>query len=562
MAEKGRNRIRAAVTGVLLLLALLAAVPAGAAKEKALTASCPARCPETVRARKSRNELILSLPGFWDPAKVTLELEGSAAVYLDRNGEEIRTGEPADLTEYIGKTVTLWDERKRDHWKLTILRGSEIPALFLEVDAEGLKKVNRDKEESLADGRAAYYEGDGSVSYDGKIGQLKGRGNITFAFAKKPYQFKLAEKASLSGMGKAKTWVLLANWTDLSLLRNQIVLDMSRAVGLRYAVGCETVDVWINGNYQGLYLMTEKIQIGKNRIAVADLEEETEKVNPTPFDPGKIARQKKQGYSVFRSYPAVQDPEDITGGYIATIEKNHRMQNTDIPGFRTDEVLSVQIREPTYPSTAQTEYFGGLIREMHGALTAKDGINPRTGKSYREYLNVESFVLKFLIEDWCKNYDFMGGSQYLYKDSDRTDPLIYAGPAWDYDLSFGNMRDKGHQSPGPYLINFRTNNNLYWLLYRQEDFRAQLREKWRTVFRPAAAVLLGEAGSEPTGIIRPFDEYRDRIALSAEMNFRRWGTNDKATALEAGGNHSLAVKYLQDWIASRTLSMDGLYGEE
>ena len=564
MDRMGRNRIRAAAAGaLLLLLMMLTAAPACAAKEKTLTAACPSRCSEIVYARKSKNVWVLSLPGFWDPAAVTLELNDSAVITLGKDGTQFRAGEPGDLTQFVGETVTVWDEKQKQACRLIILQGSPIPALFLEADGEDVKEIGRSKKKSITEGRAAYYEEDGTVSYDGEIEQLKGRGNITYAYPKKPYQFKLKKKASLSGMEKAKTWILLANWTDLSLLRNQIALDMSRAIGLRFAVGCVPVDVWINGNYNGLYLMTEKIQIGKNRVAITDLEEETEKVNPSPLNPGKIVKEKKPGFNIFRSYPAVKDPEDITGGYIATIEKNHRMQNNDLPGFRTDEkLLSVQIKEPTYPSTAQTEYFGGRVLEMHRALLAKDGVNPETGKSYEEYLDADSFARKYLIEDWVKNYDFLGGSQYIYKDSDLVDPLIYAGPAWDYDLAFGNMRDKGHLAASPFLANFKKDNNLYWLLYRKDGFRKRLGEIWRTVFRPAAAVLLGEVPAEPGSIIRPFDEYRARIEASAAMNFKRWGTNDQATAYEAGGNFNNATKYLKRWIKDRTVWMDANYGTE
>ena len=443
---------------------------------------------------------------------------------------------------------------------LTVLQGSRIPALFLEVDGDRLKKINRSKEEIITEGHAAYYEADGKASYDGGLTQMKGRGNNTFSYPKKPYQIKLKDKASLSGMTAAKTWILLANWTDISLLRNQIMLDVSRASGLRYAVACEQVDVWVNGGYQGLYLMTEKIQIAKGRMEITDLEKATEEANDQDTFPGRIVKRKTKEFPLIRDYPKVKDPEDITGGYIATIEKNHRMKNNDIPGFRTDAVLSVQIKEPSFPSSAQTEYFARLVTETQHALMARDGICPETGKSFEEYLDLESFAKKFLIEDWCKNYDFLGGSQYIYKDSDLVDPLLYAGPAWDYDLAFGNMRDKGHLSTGNYLINFRRDNNIYWLLYTHDSFRAEITRQWQNSFRPAMAVLLGEVPAPEGSIVRPYDEYRDRITASAAMNFKRWGVNDAATAYEAGKSFEIATKYLKTWITEHTAAMDKLYG--
>jgi len=312
--------------------------------------------------------------------------------------------------------------------------------------------------------------------------------------------------------------------------------------------------------YQGLYLVTEKIQIGKERIPVTNLEKATEQVNAAPLNPGKIKTDKGGEFPLMRSYPAVEDPEDITGGYIATIEKYHRMRDTVIAGFRTREGLSIQIKEPTYPSKAQAVYLARRITEMQDALIAKDGVNPKTGKRFEEYLDTTSFAQRFLIEDWCENYDFIGGSQFLYKDSDRIDPLIYAGPSWDYDLSFGNMKDRGYSPRGRHVTLSQRDANIWWLLSRHESFMKKVREIWKDTFRPAAAVLLGEAERTPGGRLRSLDEYRAEIEASAAMNFARWGINSETSAPEAGGSFDKAISYLKNWIAERTAWMDGQYG--
>ena len=559
MSREGNRRIiRIAVWGILfLLLHCPAAFAAGTVTVKA---GCPSRCGEMVISRTGRSGIILSLPGFWDASAVTLELAGSEKLFLGPEKREIAAGMPADATGLIGASTEIWDSRGVLAGKLTILQGSAIPALFIECDAEKLKAAGRSKDNAVTEGRALWTEGDGTVTYDGGITQLKGRGNNTFRYSKKPYQIKLSEKAPLGGMERAKTWVLLANWTDISHLRNRIVLDMSREIGLKNAVECVQADVWINGLYQGMYLVTEKIQIGRERIPVTNLEKATEKVNDEPFSPGKIVTKKGGKLPLMRSYPAVKDPEDITGGYIATIEKYHRMRDTVIAGFRTVEGLSIRIREPTYPSRAQTEYLAGRISEMHESLIAKDGIHPKTGKRFDEYLDTLSFAQRFLIEDWCRNYDFIGGSQFLYKDSDQIDPLIYAGPSWDYDLSFGNMKDRGYSPRGRHVTQSQRDANIWWLLSRQEAFMQQVREIWKEAFRPAAAVLLGETERKPGGCLRSLDEYRAEIEASAAMNTARWGISDVTSAPEAGGSFDRAFSYLKNWIAERTAWMDAQYG--
>ena len=555
---EGNRAARIAGTGILFALLLFICAGAHAAEWK-LTASCPSRGNETVCSWTTAGVTTLCVPGFWDLSAVTLEVEGQEKIYLGPDRLEIKAGEPADLRGMTDRRLKVLDAQQGSGRYVTIMQGSEICALFLEVDQEGLKLVNRNRDNPLETGRIVFCEPDGQVSYDGELTQLKGRGNITFNFSKKPYQFKLKEKASLAGMEKGKTWILLANWTDRSLLRNQIVLDMSREVGLRYAVGCAQTDVWINGVYNGLYLLTEKIQVGKNRVNITNLEEETENVNSDPFDPGELEKKKREGYNLFRSYPAVLDPEDVTGGYIAVIEKSFRLSQNDFPGFRTDRQLSIYIKEPTYPSTAQVEYLGRTVTELQHALMTKDGICPESGKHYTDYLDMESFALKYLIEDWCKNYDYMAGSQYFYKDSDRIDPKIYAGPAWDYDLSFGNMEDRGILTTAGYLNNIKQDNNIYWLLYTHEEFRELVAERWRSVFRPAVGVLLGETPPREDGTLRSFEDYREGIRASAAMNYRKWGKNS-ATSKISGEFFSTATPYLENWIRKHTAAMDEMYG--
>ena len=544
------------MTGILF--AVLPAVSLGA--ETVLEAGCPSVTELTVGSRLNAGGLVLSLPGFWDAERITLRLGNAESFCVGPERTEIRAGEETDLRPYIGQTVYLYRTSGKTVGKLTIHRGSAIPALFLTVDSKQLGRIHQSKEREITEGRAVYIEADGTIAYDGAITQMKGRGQNTFGYPKKPYQIKLEKKASLSGMSAAKTWVLLANWNDISLTRNQIMLDICRSAGLRYTPACVPADVWINGKYNGLYLITEKIQIKKERVNIRDLEAEQEKVNaeaPASFPRFKTATEK---LALARGHKVAVNPEDITGGYIATVEKHGRLRDYKESGFRTRNGLSVEIKEPTYPSREMVEYLGNLVDDMQIALMAPDGVSPETGKHFRDYMDGESWALKFLAEEWCKNYDFFAGSQYFYKDSDERDPLIYAGPAWDYDLSFGNMDGAGLAPDGGYVAGVqRRAPNLYWLLSHHPEFMETVGEMWRARFRPAVAVLLGEAEAAEDSVIRPLAEYTDRIRASAEMNFARWGV-PKTTYGEAGGSFSRAAAYLEKWIRARTEWMDGAYG--
>ena len=559
MHKAGKWLIRIVVTGILFLLFSGSAF---AITERRMEAGCPSVCGAKVAARWKNELMTISLPGVWDLTAVTLEMAGEESLLLGEEQIPVRPGEPLDLTGLLGQKLIVRNGNGAGRGYLMILQGSRIPALFLEVDAKMLSKVNQSKDNEITEGRAVYEEADGSVTYDGALQQLKCRGNNTFLYPKKPYQFKLAEKASLSGMGRGKTWVLLANWNDVSQLRNRIVMDLSREAGLRNAVGCVETDVWINGIYNGLYLMTEKIQIGKGRIDLANLEKATEKVNPEPFSAGPIHAEKTGDLPLLRYYPQVADPEDITGGYIFTVEKYARFRDFKVPGFRTKNELSIRIKEPTCPSRAQTMYLGTRMTELQTAVMTNNGINPMTGKSYEEYLDVTSFAQKLLIEDFSKNYDMAGGSQYLYKDSDLADPRVYAGPSWDYDLGFGNMRDRGVTPDTAYVTDYKRNSNLYWLLYNHASFRELTGLIWQRDFKPAVEILLGQREAKPDGIVCSLDEYKARISDSVAMNYKRWPVSSNATQASAGGSFDNAVEYLRKWITQRAKWMNEKYTTE
>lgn len=547
------------IAGAGILFVLLFTGIAAAENEAVIRVGCPSRSAETVVARKSKAGYILSIPGHWDITALTMEVEGTDCVLLGREKREIRPGEITDFSALAGQKSSLSKPSGLVIGNLTIYQGSEIPCLFLHVDPAELKQINRSKDNEITSGRAVYTQGDGTVAYDGGITQIRCRGNNTFSYSKKPYQIKLADKASLTGENAGKTWVLLANWNDHSLLRNQIVMDLARDAGLPNAVSCIQADIWINGSYNGLYLITEKIQIKKGRLELADLEDRTEEVNSKPVSSFACFKTKTENLQLLRAYRVGENPEDITGGYILTIEKYTRLRDYAVPGFRTQKDLSVRIKEPTYPSAEQAEYIGNLVNEMHQAVIAKDGICAKTRKHYTEYIDSDSFALKFLIEEWCKNYDILGGSQYMYKDSDARNPLIYAGPAWDYDLSFGNMKDRGASATGDYVTaTSRRTSNLYWLLSRHTEFDTLVRTIWRDRFRPAAGILLGSKRDGYDGILVSLDEYADRIEKSAEMNFARWGYQSKATGPN-GKNFRDAVRILKDWISRRTEYMDKRY---
>ena len=538
--------------GCLLMLCLCSAASAATVS---ITAVCPGiAADEPIAVRMVEDRYTLYLPGVWDPSAVVLHFEGYDS--LKAGNLTLVSGQATDFTAVLGKKQNLTDPRGRRLGTLTVYHGSALPALFLTVDADQLSAVNRSKDNEITEGRVLFVEADGTVAYHRGLTSFRGRGNSTFAYRKKPYQLKLEKKTDLCGMGAGKTWLLLNNWIDLSLLRNQITLNLCREIGIPYAIECQPVDVYINGSYNGLYLLTEKVQINKSRINITNLEEANEALNGEDMQQYGTFSEETGALESIRGYNLPADPEDITGGYILEMEKGYRYRGSIDNGFTTGGSICVTVKEPTCASRAQILYIGNLFNDFHNAIRARDGVNPDTGLHYSAYIDTLSFARKFLIEEFTKNYDAQGSSQFFFKDADAVDPLIYAGPCWDYDLCCGNIRtgsfQKGTLPTGDYLTVSASKANMYWLLSRQDDFMALVEREYRETLLPALQIILGERAPYEGCKVQPFGDYVAAIEASAAMNFARWPAgNVSGYYTGSGRNFEAACKYLLSWMQKR-----------
>ena len=165
--------------------------------------------------------------------------------------------------------------------------------------------------------------------YEGKLSHIRGRGNSTWTYSvKKPYQIKLDKASDLMECGEpAKTWVLLGNYFDKTLLRNRIGLNLAAEMGMEYACHVRPVDLYYDGVYRGSYLLSEKIEIKTNRVEIRDLEDAFEKTNAETADLDSLPRvQGKAANGYLCQYiKGLNTPEDITGGYLLEIDFPERL---------------------------------------------------------------------------------------------------------------------------------------------------------------------------------------------------------------------------------------------
>ena len=541
-----------------LLICLFAVAPQGLAADKPdfFGLCCGG---EELHISQRNDYLYLFVPGSWVGQPVTLWAED--ALWID--GEAYAHGDAAPALEDGAEWLVRAGAEEAVGRRIYIRVGSALPALFLHTESGSLDAVHKTKENREAGSYQLFTMEDEPLA--GQLEYLRMRGNTTLEQPKKPYMMKLDSKQALLGMNRAKKWVLLADHLDPSLLRNRITLEMVKAAGVRYAVDCRHVDLYINGEYRGLYLLCEKIEISGQSVQITDMQDAYEVLNPGELSENPLHLFSKKngdtvdGFTVYRAYTGMNNPSDITGGYLLECDKKHRFYEDGYVGFITGNGTTVEVKEPEYASAEMVTYIGGQMNAFHRAILTRDGVDPVTGAAWDELLDAQSLAHKYLIEEFTQNFDAMDGSQYFYKDVDAIDAKIYAGPAWDYDLTFGNVR---HNPLKLYLRSYEEKHSEFWYpqMHRFEAFEQLLGQLWRETYSPLAHGLLGQNDQSP---LRPITEYAEEIRASAAMNALRWPIGTvKGRDPAIGNSFSSALEYLLYYMETRLNVLDEHFGVE
>lgn len=235
---------------------------------------------------------------------------------------------------------------------------------------------------------------DASDDYKGSA-QIRGRGNSTWNFPKKPYKFKLDEKAGLMGMASEKDWILLANYLDGTHLLNAVAMKAGQLINLPFTNHIEPVEVYLNGQYQGLYMLTEQIEVKKNRVNIGD---------------NGILLQLEQYYDEpwkFRS-----------------------------AGYR----LPVMVMHPELTDAAELAPIKTQFEEMEALLARADFPN----NNVLDYIDAESVANYFLVNMLCDNRELNHPkSTFLYKTKTGKWTM---GPIWDFDWAYAYEKTQRHFS--------------------------------------------------------------------------------------------------------------------
>ncbi len=377
--------------------------------------------------------------------------------------------------------------------------------------------------------------GEGVEQSSGTL-EIRGRGNSTWSWPKKPYRLKLTNSTSLLGMPASKHWVLLANYADKTLMRNDITFMFSKSLGMEYTPRAQYVEVNLNGVYQGVYQLVEHIRLAKDRVNIPEM-----KVTDT-------------------------DAEKITGGYLMEIDfryhKNYCIGNTWESFCVNGENLNRKIdfcidsnhgMDPfclQSPETlldpawaAQRDYISTYFADTESALFGSDFKD--VNKGYAAYIDVDSVINYYIINELFKNPDGATASAYVYK---KRGGKLFFGPVWDFDLAFGNAGYSDVDKTYGWRIREST---WFKRLFEDPAFEAKVKARWNALKAEGKFELLFV--------------YADARATWLEKqqvkNYSIWSVTDFAQWILHGshggtGSYEAEVKEMIRWQRERYQWMD------
>ena len=433
---------------------------------------------------------------------------------------------------------------------LTILTGSQIPSVYLTLKHD-LSHISSDQEQSDS-GQALILSGDGETVYAGGLEKIKGRGNTSWEQEKKPYNITLQDSVTLPGMTGQTTDYSLVSSSDLTFLRNRISNEMGELAGTG-SMACIRVNLYINNSFEGVYELYQRIT--PENMNLTDLEELTEQANPLRSE--ESLNQLTTGLTLDDWNQSItgkwwdyeNNPENITGGYILEADNAMRYSG-EASGFILESGAYMVAKSPAYLSEAQYQYISSYVQECENVMRESVGLDDYQALS--AYIDISSFVGKYLVEEVSKNIDCSSTSQYFYKDQDG---LLHAGPVWDYDWAYGVERiqeEIDYMDPTGFSARDIPGSLIWWqLLYYNNAFYQDVVSLYESVLYPWLNELV------ETGLT----QWAQELSASAVMDYLRWGrvsvggeasASSTATLMEAAGQDYMdQVEQVRSFLSAR-----------
>ena len=427
---------------------------------------------------------------------------------------------------------------------LVVLTSSDLPIVV--IDTHGTEIVNEPK---ISATMGIIDNGPGKRNtitdpfnaYKGKIG-IEIRGSSSAQFPKKQYAVETQDSTggdmdvALLGMPAESDWILFAPYNDKTLIRDAVVYTLARRMG-RYASRSRFCEVVLNGQYAGVYVLFEKIKRDKGRVNIAKMD------------------------------AADSTGEALTGGYIVKIDKTDGADNegwysgfAPFTGAAYKVLYQYHYPKPEDIVWPQRGYITRFIRDFELAMYLPSFNDPVQG--YPRWLDVPAFIDYVLLNEVSKNVDAYRLSCFMAKERDSKGGKLVMGPAWDYNLAFGNCSYHRAAATDGFQLTymsdsaaFRKNEPFlgpFWWkkIFDDPSLRMQMAERW-------TALRVGElATSRVTGLI---DSLVTVLTESRQRNFQRWPVLGQTIWPNAfvGKTYDEEIRYMKDWLGARLAWMDG-----
>ena len=369
--------------------------------------------------------------------------------------------------------------------------------------------------------------GDNYNGYNGQI-TIEKRGNSSQWNDKTPYRFETVNEegennnVSLLGMPEENDWVLYAPWQDKSMIRNILTYKLSNDLG-KYAPRAKLIELYLNDEYRGVYVLMEKIKRDANRVDIS-------KLNPDEIS-----------------------GDDLTGGYILKFDWFFTGDN--LGGFESDfdgNIYNYHYPKPSDIVPEQENYIINYINDFETIMSSDQYADQSTG--YPSILNVDSFVDFILLQELAKNVDAYRLSTYIFKDKESVDNRLTAGPVWDFNHGYGNCDYGETWEFTGWLLEYNPEGgdqmSFWWELIWQDDyFQNKISERYTE--------LRSTVFSE-NHIYGMIDSLVIELGSSVDRNFSKWpilGTYIWPNYY-VFDTFDQEINYLKSWISDRLNWMD------
>ncbi len=330
---------------------------------------------------------------------------------------------------------------------------------------------------------------------------VRGRGNSSFKMPKYGMKLEFTDKVSLLGMPKNRDWALVANFGDKTHLRNYMMTRLSEWLGAKYTPRMQFVEVYLNRNYMGLYLLSETIKVGKNRVNIDE--------NDTTF---------------------LLEKEDS--------------KKFDPPYVLTDNQYYYHIKSPKNPSP-ETEKL--LKNHLNAFENFMEDYYLHRANEIKNWLDVDDFLLFYWVQEYSKNEDG-NYARSVFMTWKKGEP-IHFGPLWDFDLAFGNASREQNQNPEDwYIRKYRLN---YYIMQN-------------SVVKEAALDYWNNHRKTFKALIDSIPVYRAIIEKAIDNEYRRWpviGNTENWALKDPYDSYDEAVEVMTEWMKKRYQWIDNEIGE-